>query len=244
MFEKDRDYPTAYVLDEDDDALMLAIRWVLQQAQTSGGSPLLYAPGKQNVSYREPIRAFAARYPVMTPRTRYKVNWGGGPVLAAWPDDKSLGEIADHPRVTALCAVMWGKTLPWAAAAKAVNLDPTATEAGVKLPPIDPVVRQGLIMLGQSVNHSNQLTGSMDHADALAFFRAATRAGLPVDPEALYAHALANGWPGGGADRLRELARKVADGKSLQGWNQPRWRDDVVELWRERAAADSADPDG
>jgi hypothetical protein len=138
MFEKIRDYPTAYIHDDNDDSLLLAIRWVLQQAKTSGGIPLLYAPGKQNISYREPIEAFAERYPVMTPRTRWSTDWRGGPVLAAWADDKMLGEIGDNSRVTALCVVQWGdRPLAWAAATGAVNLDPATTGATTSLPPLE-----------------------------------------------------------------------------------------------------------
>lgn len=46
MFAKTRDYPTAYIRDENDDSLLIAIRWVLQHAQATGGTALLYAPGK------------------------------------------------------------------------------------------------------------------------------------------------------------------------------------------------------
>jgi len=237
MFEKSRDYPTAYIRNENDDSLKIAIRWVLREAQVNGGTPLLYAPGKQNISYREPIRAFAERFPVMTPRSRFKTDWRGGPVLAVWADDKMLGEIGDHPRTTALCAVQWGdRPLAWVAATGALNLDPSAAETTSPLPPIDPVVRQGLIQLGHSVNHSNALTGPMDKADAVAFFRLLVDNRLPIEPEALYAHALAEGWPERGAARLREMAVQVAKGGRPRGWNHQRWRAEVVHGWRQAAA--------
>ncbi len=237
MFEKSRDYPTAYIRDDSDDSLIVAIRWVLQHAQANGVTPLLYAPAKQSISYREPIRAFADRFPVMTPRIRYKNDWRGGPVLAVWVDDKMLGEIGDNPRTTALCAVQWGdKPLAWVAAAGAVNLDPTTGGTTAPLPSIDPIVRQGLIQLGQAVNHSNALTGSMDKADAVGFFRLLVDNRLPIEPDALYAHALAEGWPERGAARLREMAVQVAKGGRPQGWNQLRWRAEVVDDWRQAAA--------
>lgn len=236
MFEKTRDYPAAYIHDENDDSLLLAIRWVLQQAKTSGGMPLLYAPGEQNIRYREPISAFAKRYPVMTPRTRWSTDWRGGPVLAVWTDDKMLGEIGDNSRVTALCAVQWGdRPLAWVAATGAVNLDPATGGATASLPPIDPVVRQGLMQLGHAVNHANALTGSMDKADAVSFFRLLVDNRLPIEPEAMYAHALADGWPERGAARLREMATQVAKGSRPQGWNQQRWRREVVDDWRHAA---------
>lgn len=236
MFEKTRDYPTAYIRDDNDDSLIIAIRWVLRDAQANGGTPLLYAPGKQNISYREPIRAFAERFPVMTPRSRFNTDWRGGPVLAVWADDKVLGEIGDSPRATALCVVQWGHTpLAWVAATGAVNLDPSAGETTPPMPSIDPVVRQGLIQLGHAVNHSNALTGSMDKADAVGFFRLLVDNRLPIQPDALYAHALAEGWPERGAARLREMAVQVAKGGRPQGWNQLRWRAEVVHDWRRAA---------
>jgi hypothetical protein len=239
MFEKTRDYPTAYIHDEDDESLIRAIQWVLHQAKSRGGTPLLYAPGKQNISYREPISAFAKRYPVMTPRTRLGVDWSGGPVLAVWADDKMLGEIGDNTRATALCAVQWGnQPLAWVAATGAVNLDPAASGTFASLPPIDPVVRQGLMQLGHAVNHANALSGSMDRADAVSFFRLLVDNRLPIQSEALYAHALAAGWPERGAARLREMATQVANGGRPRGWNQQRWRPEVVAIWRQAAAAE------
>jgi hypothetical protein len=236
MFEKTRDNPTAYIRDDNDDSLNIAIRWVLRHAQTNGGTPLLYAPGKQNIRYREPIRVFAERFPVMTPRSRFNIDWRGGPVLAVWADDKMLSEIGDNPRATALCAVQWGnKPLAWVAATAAVNLDPSAGGTTPPMPSIDPVVRQGLIQLGHGVNHSNALTGSMDKADAVGFFRLLVDNRLPIQPDALYAHALAEGWPERGAARLREMAVQVAKGGRPQGWNHLRWRTEVVDDWRRAA---------
>lgn len=237
MFEKTRDYPTAYIHDESDESLIRAIQWVLQQATVGGGTPLLYVPGKRNISYREPISAFAKRYPAMTPRTRWGTEWGGGPVLAAWVDDRMLGEIGDNTRTTALCAIPWGdRPLAWVVATGAVNLEPSAAGSTASLPPIDPVVRQGLKQLGRSVNHANALSGSMDRADAVSFFRLLVDNRLPVQPDALYAYALADGWPERGAARLRDMATQVEKGGRPRGWNQMRWRAQVVDGWRQSAA--------
>lgn len=87
------------------------------------------------------------------------------------------------------------------------------------------------------MNHSNALTGSMDKADAAAFFRLLVDNRLPIEPDALYAHALAEGWPERGAARLREMAVQVANGGRPRGWNQRRWRADVVQDWRQAATS-------
>lgn len=241
MFEKSRDYPTAYVVDGPTDALDIAVRWVLQASTSAGGEPLLHVPTKANIQHNPRLVALGSKWPVVTHRQTWNISWAGGPVLALWPDQKHLGLIADNPRTKALCVVT--SYLPevegWAAASGARNLDPARTP-DVALPEIDPVVRAALKSLGARVNHSNRLAGSMDRADAVTWFRVLTRAGYRLDPEALHAHALADGWPGPGADRLKEMAVQVAAGKSLRGWNEPRWNPDVVERWRVTASDDSA----
>jgi hypothetical protein len=242
MFEKHHTYPTAYVLDDHDDARQLAARWVIEQAQQGGGQPLIYSPTKRNVEHDPLLQALVREFPLETWQSQaWRIDWRGGPVLALWPDQKHLGLIAERHHVVALCVVASNleEVRGWAVASGAVSLNPVTTPEPAPLA-IDPVVRVALRDLGQRVNHSNQLHGSMDHADAMSWFRTLTKAGYQIDPEALHAYALVDGWPGGGADRLKELATKVAAGKSLQGWNTDRWGGKAaVERWRETARPSS-----
>lgn len=155
MFEKIRDYPTAYIHDEDDESLIRAIQWVLHQAKSRGGTPLLYAPGKQNISYREPISAFAKRYPVMTPRTR---GVSTGAAARSWPcgpTTRCSVRSATTPAPLRSAPSSGGISPLRVAATGAVNLDPAASGTTTSLPPIDPVVRQGLMQLGHAVNPAN-----------------------------------------------------------------------------------------
>lgn len=243
MFEKHHSYPTAYVLDDHDDARKLAARWVIEQAQQVGGQPLVYSPTKRNVEYDPLLQALVREFPLETWQSQaWRSGWRGGPVLALWPDQKHLGLIAEKHHVTALCVVASSleEVRGWAVASGAVSLKPATTPEPAPLA-IDPVVRVALRDLGRRMNHSNQLHGSMDHADAISWFRTLAKAGYPIDPEALHAYALLDGWPGGGADRLKELATKVAAGKALQGWNTDRWGGKAaIERWREEAKQDGA----
>lgn len=232
MFETERHYPTAFIRNSAQDARALAVRWVVNQAKVVGGIPLLYAPGRRNYLDDPLLSAFAKRYASRTWKSGWDANWSAGPVLAAWPDQKHLGEIADSGGVRALCVLAWNDSdvAPWVAATSAINLGPA--DAALSLPQLDPVVKCALEDLGHRVNHANNLAGSLDQADARTWFRVLKKAGLPIDPDALYAQALADGWPSRGAERLREMATKVAAGKSLKGWSDQRWASDVVARWR------------
>jgi len=42
-------------------------------------------------------------------------------------------------------------------------------------------------------------------------------AGIPIDAEAVRAEALRQGWSTSGADRLRERAAKVTEGRTVRG---------------------------
>lgn len=213
------------------------MRWVLQQAERVGGTPLIYAPGKRNIEDDRLFAQFASTYASMTWRTQSSAAWSGGPVLAAWPDAKHLGDVAEMWGTKALCVLAWNDKdiAAWAAATGAENLDPSSES--ISLPQLDPIVRCALKSLGDRVNHGNALAGAHDEADAKTWFRVLKRAGLPIDPDAMYAYALVDGWPTLGAERLREMATKVANGKSLQGWNEERWMPHVVDGWRSEAAA-------
>ena len=95
-----------------------------------------------------------------------------------------------HPHHCALRRPVGGPAPAWVAATGAVNLDPAAAGTTVSLPPIDPVVRQGLMQLGRAVNHANALSGPMDRADAVSFLPAAGRQQAPVPtPGAVRARA-------------------------------------------------------
>lgn len=217
MFETTRDYPAAYISDHGDDAHNIAVRWVMSH-RTGGDMPLLYAPGRRNYQQYDLLNAFARQFQGETWKTLLNAGWRGGPVLAVWPDQKHLGQISGDRRTSALCVVAWvdAEVSAWAAAVGAVNLDPGSTT----LPPapqLDPVVRVAVRTLGQLVNHSNALAGSFDKDLAVSTVMTLVEAGYRLDPEAMYAAAMQDGWPSSGADRLKEMSTKAMAGVRLQG---------------------------
>lgn len=238
MFEVTRDYPTALAADpkQPDLVLRTAFRWVLAKRNELGGSVLVYAPGKQNIEHNQLLGAFC-KQPGITVATWRTGAWGwrGGPVLAAWPSRDKLAEIADHHGVRALCVVPWakGEVDAWAAAVKP-ELLLGAEEQPVHA--VDPVVVEGLKTLTSMVNHSNNLAGSMDRRDAVAVLTTLHRGGCRLDAEAIYAWALANGWPGRGAERLREMAQKIQSGVRMRIGGGSPFGPAVLDRWREAAA--------
>lgn len=244
MFEVTRDYPTALAADpkQPDLALRTAFQWVMAKQREVGGSVLVFAPGKQNIAGNTVLAEFCRRADVRVATWRTAASgWGGGPVLAAWPSRDKLAEIADHHGIRALCVVPWadGEVDAWASAADPELLLGATLSAASTV--IDPVVVEGLKSLTLMVNHSNNLAGALDKRDAVAVLTTLYRGQHRLDAEAIYAWALANGWPGRGAERLREIAHKISGGVRMRtGAGGNPLRPDALAQWRMNS---SAEPD-
>lgn len=240
MFERTRDYPAA-MTDPDgdaDEAMRDAIRWFVEQSRAVGGQPMLLVNRRGDESNDPLLESLASRVRTETPRTLLNSRWSGGPVLAAWPTRESLASIADSRRTTAL--VVLSRTAreveAWAAAVQPTMLTAggeTARPAALA----DPVVEQALLSLTQMVNHSNNLAGALDKRDATAVLLTLHDGQHRLEPEPIYAWALANGWPARGAERLRELAVKITSGTRPRIQGGSPFRPDILQQWRHRAAA-------
>jgi hypothetical protein len=242
MFEVKRDYPTALAADpgQPELALRTALEWVLAKQREVGGDVLVFAPGKQEIDGNTVLAGFCGRADVRVATWRARpAGWGGGPVLAAWPSRDKLAEIADRGGVRALCVVPWadGEVDAWAAAANPVLLlGAKAFAAGAVS---DPVVVEGLKSLTLMVNQSNHLAGALDKRDAVVVLTTLHRGGHRLDADAIYAWALANGWPGQGAERLREMAQKISSGVRMRtGTSDNPVRPEALAHWRENAFAE------
>lgn len=246
MFEVTRDYPTALAADpkQPDLALRTAFQWVLTKQREVGGSILVFAPAKQNIDRNTMLAEFCRRAGVQVATWRKGAwGWGGGPVLAAWPSRDKLAEIADHHGIRALCVVPWadGEVDAWATVANPELL--LGAEQPAARTVTDLVVVEGMKSLTLMVNHSNHLAGALDKRDAVAVLTTLHRGGHRLDPDAIYAWALANGWPGQGAERLREMGHKISSGVRMRtGTRDNPLRSDALARWREKASAQSQVP--
>jgi hypothetical protein len=240
MFDHDRDFPRAYTVPgiPHGTASTLGVKWALAQASALGSSVSLYAPGKQNL--REVPRTHPAVHALIQSgvpvRTWRDFGPGRGVVVALWPDEQHLLEADEANSTKALVAVTWSpsQTLPWAQAKKAEPLG----GPGPDISPIrglEPVVAEAVnslgILVGQHKTADQRYRAAM--AKGLTILR---KAGYALDPEALHTHAIGNGWRASNADKLREVAKRINEGRVIQGMKSAPLRDDVLEYWRKRAA--------
>lgn len=235
MFEQVRDIPRALTggPGQDDQATERAVAWLLQQARTLGGQPLLYVPGRRNVEHHDLLLRLSKSVKTETWRTLMNAGWRGGPVLAAWPGQEKLAEIDGDRRTSALVVLTWSEldVAAWVTAHSPEVLSPgVVAPAAAAL--TDPVVVRGVDTLTELVNQSNGLASTFDRNLAVAVLLTLHDGGHQLDAEGIYAHALGGGWPARGAGRLKELAGKVAAGKRprIHG-NWPLQRD-LLERWR------------
>lgn len=239
-----REIPRAYAGSSagDRSAIPRAVRWLSEQLESVGGQPLLYVPGRQHLNADTTLEQLARRIATATWRAQPRGGWSGGPVIAAWPDRRHLAEIDDDARTAALCVIDWSEqdTAAWLAA-----FSPTLL-AGQTTPTIasridDPVVAEGLKTLTAMVNHANNLSGAMDKRDAIDVLQRLHDGGHHVDPEAIYAWSLENGWNARGAERLREFSARISQGMRPRKGMSSALRSDILTVWRD-AAADGGEP--
>jgi hypothetical protein len=234
---KERAYPCAMTCNgarEPDRAQVSAIQWVVTQQKANGGQVLLYVPNKRDLNSRDNHIAQFSKVPSVVVGTwrGHTGDWSGGPVLAAWPSREKLAAIADDTRTRALCVIPWNdqETTAWERAVRPELLSGAVRTSGDT--DLHPVVVVGLTHLTRMVNHANNLAGSLDHRDAVAVLRTLHKGGYRLPPDAVYSWVLANKWPARGAERLREIASKIDDGRVVQLKGSWPLRDDILKTWR------------
>lgn len=247
VFDHDHDIPRAYTVPgiPHATASRLGVQWALQQAKALDEPVTLYAPGKQNL--RDVETGHPAVHALMrrgvSVRTWRDIGPGRGVVIALWPDEKHLLEADESSGTAALVAVTWSprETLGWAQAKHAEPLGGPKPDL-TPVRPLDPVVAESVDGLGILVGQ---------HKTADQRYRAAVakgltillRAGYSLDPDALHTHAIGHGWRASNADILRDVAGRVNAGRVIQGMKTAPLADDVLDHWRNRAAARAESPE-
>jgi hypothetical protein len=235
VFEQTRDIPRALTggPGEGDQATRRAVAWLLSQAKALGGEPLFYVPGRRNVEHDDLLLRLSKSVKTETWRTLMGSGWRGGPVLAAWPDQQKLAQIDGDRRTSALCVLTWSER---DVAAWVTAHHPDVLSPGVVAPAAaaltDPVVVRGIDSLTMLVNQNNHLASTFDRNLAVAVLLTLHDGGHRLDPEGIYAHALSSGWPADGADRLKELAERVAAGKRPRIYGNWPLQRDLLQRWR------------
>ena len=79
--------------------------------------------------------------------------------------------------------------------------------------------------------------GALDKRDVVAVLTTLYRGGHALDAQAIYTWALANGWPGRGAERPREMAEKIGSGHRMQSYTRDNpLRPDALTRWRDNGS--------
>lgn len=211
----------------DDDALRDAIVWLVEQAQQRGTEAAIVVPAVRSIEslgrvLGSQVAAFAEKHRhirlggvtvhVFSPKTQpYSFE---GPVLVPWANSKMV-EAAERLSPPAICATGWSEgglddwKRTWA------PLDPRGgqTEMSADEPP--PAVRGAVKSLSGPLG--NDVVHPMDKRRAVDAFKALQMTGHRVDPVLVRALAVRHGWEPDAADRLREIAAKMAEGRTVQG---------------------------
>jgi hypothetical protein len=237
VFNRAPDWPVFYFHEDlaGDEVVLEALKWLLARAESDGRDGVVVAPTRKHFADHQVLGLAQRTFRCETAATLHKGGTVDGPILAVWPRDEVLAEIERWHRPSALCVVPWNLALieKWRRARQPIDLLGQA-EPAPKPTITDPVVAVAMESVSRFINTNNELAQQEDKAAAVDALQKLHRAGYPIDPVELEVWALADGWGGRGAARLREFAEKIREGRSLriQGFS---WKSDAADLWRQEA---------
>ena len=218
-----------------DEAVRLGAAWLREHP----GDKLVLVPQMQVYRNNALLPELTVGTKVAKPRTVWRVNWRGGPVLAPWPTNEVLSEISDHlsDRVTAVCLLEWGEDeylRAWVRAHNGTNLL-TGDAAPGEEELLSPVVTAAMEDLSRLVNHANGLVQQEDKKYAIQTLQRLVSAGYTFDVDNLVAWALAHGFTGSEVTRLRDYATRVLQGHRFRLTRPSVFVDNIVEIWEQEA---------
>lgn len=217
MFDRTTDYPRA-VTSGDEAGLAAAIEWCADKAE-DGDVISVWTSLVSNLSNSPELEHFVRRYSDVEHLTGRGSGHpsGPGPVLMAWPDMASIGELLRFaPRIRALCVVSWNdeQIRPWVDAAHPELLgDASAWETPAT--PLDPIVVEALRSMTLTINHNNTIKAGYEKDQVVGILLALSSAGIPMDSEAMEGWALAHGSPTSRCRLLDVHAADVRNGSSM-----------------------------
>jgi hypothetical protein len=241
----------------DDEAVRLGIAWLKDYAQRHGLSRAgIFVYGLQQVqnlgrvlgddratrlARQKELPLGGVTVQLLTTRGRSRF-FNGGPILGIWVDSEDMWNL-DGLNTPAICAIPWldDGIDDWKATWAPIDI--VTGQAADTSPEtvVNPVVVEALKSLTGRVNLSTGLGHPSDKAAAVHAFTSLRKAGEPYDPAQVRTWAARHGWSPKHASELGEIARKVREGRTLRTQRGSAWREDIVTIWRESAAASGAD---
>ena len=195
-----------------DESLSVGLRWLAdaERAHQTPGVIVMYA---KSMVHNAPLLGEAARrWEFVSPRS--KSTWRGGPVLAVWPPDSKVLELAETRALDfALCVVAGRYDISaWVRKAKATCLVEGFEEdtTGPRLPP-EAIVNLDAML---AFDGHNGFIGAGGKEDAIRRLGAISRAADRPTPSALESYLLSTGETSAkGADRARRWYEEILQGK-------------------------------
>jgi hypothetical protein len=250
-----RGRPRYYVKSEGPnvEAVLLGLSWLVDAAtRLNATEAILALPTKQNLrgTVTEALggaaaAALAAGRPVKLLSgaslrlVTVRMSWylrTPAPVLCVYLAPSQLEKVDGTPNVAEMCLVPWimAEVRDWIETWQAVDL--TGEEAAPPAPRLDPVLKEALLSLTQSVNLGTGIGHPSDRSDAIQTFRILRRHRIPFDPEAVRRWLVAEGgWEPTHAQDVKKIAEGVLAGRRFRDVEGIRWADDIVKQWREDA---------
>lgn len=138
-----------------------------------------------------------------------------GPLLVPWADTRMVQE-AEGLRPEAICAIGWVRDglEDWKRATAPIDLRADGEE--VQRNPAPAEVRGAISHLSE-FNGGGDVLHPNDKGRAITAFRALQRCDVEIDPVLVRGEALERSWSPAAADRLAQIAKKIAEGSTVQG---------------------------
>jgi hypothetical protein len=205
-----------------------ALTWLLGEAASRGEGAAIFSPSVASI---DNLGGLLTAEQTQEARRERKTRVGSVPVsiltpldlpprfegliFVPWSDTGTI-EKAEGLAPQLLCGAGW---LPEDLEAWKKTWDPvdlsTREEVGVEMSR-EPLIEAIVGLLTHPAGASD-VTHPSDKRRAVESFKALHKVGIEFDPEAVRALARRSGWRPEAADRLHAIARKVAEGRTVQG---------------------------
>jgi len=210
----------------DADAEREGFHWLLSKAVELGKPAAVVVPGVDSIDNLSRVLGTHAEYAkknreltiegvhvsFFTPRTQ--PSSFDGPVLVPWTNTRMV-EDAERLAPPAICAIGWSEDGldDWKRAWGPVDPRTGQPNGQVDQPPaaVAGAVESLSGFFGNDVLHP------MDKKRAVNAFKALYMKGVPVDPTLVRSLAISKGWEPDAADRLTDIARRIGEGRTVQG---------------------------
>ncbi len=218
-------------------AMAIGLQWVMSTDPPS--SLVVLAPQKSHFKTGNLLRGLPPGCGKESFRTYSHCYARYRNVLACWPTEKQLDELdwdLVGREVAKLCVLSWseGDTRLWRVARRPNELFDSSSEI-VMPSSLDPVTVRALQAISNHVNIKDRFSHQFDKDKVVHAFRLLIHGGHFYDPDAIKVWAMQNGWPAPAAEKLRQVASEIKEGKRHKVSASAPWAEDILHQWHQPA---------